>query len=100
MSKYIITTHIETEEDYTKEQILEQIDTDLNRGDGIYMDVDDLCTINECPEKRSKWTPDTKWVIFFWALCVSSTWTHSFIVLMVGFGTLYFERSKVKYHEG
>lgn len=48
MKTYLIATQIEVEEDQlpTAKDILEKIETDLNRGDGIYMVTDPaICTL-------------------------------------------------------
>lgn len=40
MKYFKITTIVETE-DYDAEDLRRKIDTDLNRGDGIYMEIED-----------------------------------------------------------
>ena len=52
MSKWIITTTIETddEDNYTEAELRQQIELDLNRGDGIWMDTGDGMLIRKCGE--------------------------------------------------
>lgn len=47
MAEFYIRTLIETDDDepMTPKQIRQKINQDLNRGDGLYMDVDEKCTI-------------------------------------------------------
>lgn len=47
MAKFYIWTLIETDDDepMTPKQIRQKIDQDLNRGDGLYMEVAEECSI-------------------------------------------------------